>query len=369
MPEKVALVLVHGILSEGSKWDPLCNLLLRDEELAGRIEIIAVEYPSKLIELDPKRQIPDLDTVAGYLGTRLSEELHPDRPIVFAGHSQGGLIVQRYLVQQLHQGHGLALRRVRQVLMFATPNSGSEYLLPLRKWWSRNPQEIELRPLNEKIVETQKVILQQIVYAKEFSTISAPIPFGVYAGITDRVVPPQSAKSVFPDTGELPGDHSSIIVPSSIDDLVYVIIKARLLRVLEASEPAAAAARPDGRVTQLDEAIDRGLRSQHVAPQSGFRLSEDAIREIAVAMAEIEDLKDSTTRQQFMSLMPAYILERQGSTGGNAKIQLALLVKRCANIGDAGRQALLLVMDFLPSEDAAVAHARAAIEDRWPPAS
>ncbi|WP_327096996.1 alpha/beta fold hydrolase [Nocardia vinacea] len=365
----MTLVLVHGILSSRDKWAPLVNLLLRDDDLAGCVKVMEVEYPSKAVELAPTKQLPDLDMVAGYLETELAEKLTPDQPIVFAGHSQGGLVVQRYLAQQLHAGRGRELKRVRRFLMFATPNSGSEYLLPLRKRWRRNPQEIELRPLNQKIIDTQAAILQQVVYAQEFTATTAPIPVEVFAGMSDRVVPPQSAKSVFPYGGDLPGDHSSIVVPRSVEDLVYVIIKARLLRAIQESQPTASEVTSDGQVAQLDEVIDRGLRAQRTAPASGFRLSEDAVKVITAALDGIDDLVDPATREQFVKSMPRYIQGRQGFGGSNSKLQLAALVRHCATFEEAGRQALTASLEFYFVNDPAGLRALAVIDECWPEAA
>ena len=49
--------------------------------------------------------------------------------IVLVTHSQGGLIVQRYLARRLASGHGEELRRIRRIVMYACPNNGSQALL------------------------------------------------------------------------------------------------------------------------------------------------------------------------------------------------------------------------------------------------
>ncbi|WP_231386778.1 alpha/beta fold hydrolase [Nocardia sp. BMG111209] len=359
-------MLVHGILSDSSKWNPLANLVLRDDDLAGRVKVMEVEYPSKPVEFSSRKQIPPLDTVAGYLATWLAGKVEPDQPVVFIGHSQGGLIVQRYLVQELRAGRGCDLKRVRRVLMFATPNSGSEYFLLLRKLFSRNPQEIELRPDNEKIVETQNIILQQVVYAKKFTATTAPIPVEVYAGMSDRIVPSQSAKAAFPYHGDLPGDHSTIIEPRSADDLVYVIIKARLLRALGESDAGTADVPAADRVTQLEDKVDRRLQSQQAPPMSRFLLGDDAVAMIAAAVAEIGDLDDPATREQFVKSMPRNIQQRQGFGGTNPKLQLTALVRHCATFELAGRQALTSSIERYFGDIPAGVRAVAVIDEYWP---
>ena len=44
-----------------------------------------------------------------------------DRQLQLIGHSQGGLIIQEWLVQRLHSGEGEKLRPLRQVMFIATP--------------------------------------------------------------------------------------------------------------------------------------------------------------------------------------------------------------------------------------------------------
>ncbi|NNH69259.1 alpha/beta fold hydrolase [Nocardia uniformis] len=364
----MALVVVHGILSDSGAWDPLLDLLDRDPDLAGRVRVVRVDYPSKLAELVPKKQLPELDTVAGFLGTQLAEQLVPDQQVVFAAHSQGGLIVQRYLAQQLSEGRGLELRRIRRILMFATPNSGSEYLLALRKRWQRNPQERELRPLNEKIIRTQRMILDRVVHATETTATSVPIPIEAYAGLSDRVVLPQSATSVFPTGGVLPGDHSSIIRPTSADDLVYRIVKTRLLQEVQRSAHTPAAPVDSERVDQLNRSIASELRTQVITEPTEQRLTKEAVRQIAAALEKISDLIDPAVRSQFVMSMPLYVRQRMPPGGGNPRLELAALVEICAIFGETGREALVVSMEWaFAREDPAVGRALDVIEQRWPP--
>lgn len=361
------LVVVHGIMSDSSAWDPLVELTREDADLGGRVGILRVDYPSKAVELSPSRRLPDLDTVAGCLTTQLTEELPPDLPVVFAAHSQGGLIVQRYLAQQLSEGRGLELRRIRRVLMFATPNSGSEYLLTLRKRWQRNPQERELRPINDKIIETQRTILDRVVNADVATATTVPIPIEAYAGLTDRIVLPQSAKSVFPECGVLPGDHSSIIRPSSTQALMYRLVKSRLLQEIRRGADSPGPPTIAGGTSELDYGIEVELRASSFEPARGCPLSDDAVRAIAAALADIPDLVDPVTRKQFMLCMPRYVRERLLHGGDNPRIELSALVHRCAAFEGTGRDALVISLEWaFAVEDPAVARALAVIEQQWP---
>ncbi len=121
--------------------------------------------------------------------------------------------------------------------MFACPNSGSELFMLIRrsmKGW-RHPQERELRPINEAVNDALRVVLNRVVHATHISSDQCPIPIIAYAGESDNVVTPASAKGVFPRTGIIPGDHFTIVQPDSANHRAYTTLKANLLEALPAS--------------------------------------------------------------------------------------------------------------------------------------
>jgi hypothetical protein len=103
------------------------------------------------------------------------------------------------------------------------------------RFWN-NPQERELRPINEAVTDAQQIVLNRIVHATHISTDQCPIPIVAYAGESDNVVTPVSAKGNFPDTGIIPGNHFTIIQPDSLKHRAYTTLKANLLAVLTTSE-------------------------------------------------------------------------------------------------------------------------------------
>ncbi|MCT9114086.1 hypothetical protein ACFWD7_43225 [Streptomyces mirabilis] len=152
------------------------------------------------------------------------------RRLALVAHSQGGLVVQRFLARMLVEGRGEELKRIRRVVLFACPNNGSELGLTLRRWTLRaNPQEHQLRPRDEQITDTQRIVLRDIVNADVATERTCPIPFSVYAGETDNVVTPASARGVFPDAGVLPGDHFTIVRPDTTRHRSYTTLKRLLL--------------------------------------------------------------------------------------------------------------------------------------------
>ncbi|MEU0006543.1 alpha/beta fold hydrolase [Streptomyces sp. NPDC006314] len=228
-----AVVFVHGLFSSQDTWHPIRRLLEVDPELSG-LPVLYFGYESPKFVLNPLRRIPSYDTLADSLQTFLEVDAKKYDKLVIVSHSQGGLIVQRFLARMVTGGRGAELQRIKRVVMFACPNSGSEIFLIARRglWARRHPQERELRPINESVTEAHKVVINRIVHAQSVASDCCPITIRAYAGDTDNIVTPTSARSVFPNTGVIPGDHFTIIRPDSHSHRTYTTLKDNLLAAL-----------------------------------------------------------------------------------------------------------------------------------------
>jgi pimeloyl-ACP methyl ester carboxylesterase len=226
------VIFVHGLVSSDKVWEPMRRLLAEDLALSNAYDVEQFEYDSPRIRVSPQRRIPDFNALADRLAGRL--DTTPHRRVVLVAHSQGGLIVQRYLVRQLAEGNGRKLTRIRRIILFACPNNGSEFLLSLRRLAiRRHSQERELRPIAESVIETQRKVLADVVYATAADDRRCPIPIACYAGDADNIVTAASAKGVFPIVGVLPGDHSSIIRPDSATHPSYAVLRDGLRAALD----------------------------------------------------------------------------------------------------------------------------------------
>ncbi|HEV2784017.1 MAG TPA: alpha/beta fold hydrolase [Actinophytocola sp.] len=242
-PGGVAVVFVHGLFSSPDVWSAFHRLITDDPEL-DPLTLLYFSYSSPFARFAPHRRIPEFDDLADDLKNYLEVDAAGYSAIVFVSHSQGGLVVQRYLARMINSARGRDLARIRRVVMFACPNSGSNFGLALRRWtflW-RHPQERSLRPLDGPTMTAQGVVLSRIVHATEHSDIRCPIPVFVYAGSDDKIVTPPSAKSVFPDDKAfgLPGDHRSIVRPDSAAHRSYRTLRQHLLTVLKDRTPGPA---------------------------------------------------------------------------------------------------------------------------------
>ncbi|MBN1250232.1 MAG: hypothetical protein JXC32_21390 [Anaerolineae bacterium] len=235
------LVTIHGFWSSPATWKRLVSVWSTDKDLHG-LTIYPFAYPS------PRRprlrtsttRIPDYDDIAHTFATEYAISLAANCNIAIVTHSQGGLILQRFLSWMLSEGRGRELARIRVIVMLACPNGGSEYLCSLRRalGFGRHPQAASLRVLDKQVTDTQRTVIQRIVNATGTDDHQCRIPFYVYAGNADNVVTAVSAKGAFPFAGVLAGDHFSILDPTAPGNRTAPCVKHHLLTALESVAPA-----------------------------------------------------------------------------------------------------------------------------------
>lgn len=289
--EQIGVVFVHGFISSGTVWDSFVRLIKEDPELKFVVPF-QFTYETKIWELDPRRRIPSFDTTAANLQEYLDNEAGGFERLVLVAHSQGGLVVQKYLHHMIgDRGQGRELsRRIRKVILFACPNDGTEFLSALRRaFFHSNPQENQLRPLNEQITNTRRFVINRVVHAQGVSESSCSIPIVVYAGETDSIVQPASALSVFRDVWVLPGDHFTIVQPNSRQHRVYKALKQQL--------QAAAADRGPPIVTEWKDLPDRPP-----SEMEGLLAAMESIETLPYHLSGSRSLSDVYVQQQLRDL-------------------------------------------------------------------
>lgn len=236
--DRVGVIFVHGFVSSPKAWAKFIALIENDPDLEF-VKPLLFRYSTPRIQIHPLRTIPTYEAVADMLAGYVELEARDFRRLVIVTHSQGGLIVQRYLHQTLSEAQGLKLRRISRIVMFACPNAGSELALTLRRkgLFAWSPQEWQLRPMNEAVTAAHRTVINRVIHATEPGPSSCPIPITVYAGESDGVVSLVSSQSVFPDKRVLPGDHLSIIRPREMQDSSYLRLKDKLVAVRNSAEP------------------------------------------------------------------------------------------------------------------------------------
>ena len=209
---------MHGFWSSPATWDRLCAVLQADEEIEG-LRIHGFGYPSPKMRRLPFSwtRVPDSADIAQMLATEYATRLGRASSIAFVTHSQGGLILQRFLAWMTSEGRARELARIRTIIMLACPNGGSEYLASIRHvlGYGRHPQAADLEVLSKQVAETQRAVLARIVYASGVDDHRCRIPFHVYAAGSDAIVSAASAHAAFPELGILAGNHFTILDPAA----------------------------------------------------------------------------------------------------------------------------------------------------------
>ncbi|MEH0631935.1 alpha/beta fold hydrolase [Streptomyces bottropensis] len=233
---QVGVVFVHGFLSSPRVWSDVEKLIRQDTQL-DFVTPLLFRYSSPRFRIHPLRTVPTFEVIADKLAGFIEVEAAAFPRLVLVTHSQGGLIVQRYLHRTLSDAEGPRLRRIRQIVMFACPSAGSQLALSLRRsgLFGWTPQEPQLRPLNSAVTEALRTVVNRVVHAGEAGPACWPIPITAYAGEEDGVVPPASAHTVFPDRRVVSGDHRTLIRPKSEEDGRFQHLRANLLAVRDGS--------------------------------------------------------------------------------------------------------------------------------------
>jgi pimeloyl-ACP methyl ester carboxylesterase len=116
------VVFVHGILGHYiATWGKFPKLLSEDEDLPA-LDILLWGYRSGFLARNH-----ELHLEGGHLATTLETMIEPGSDIVLVGHSMGGLIILKALVDRMSGGHAQSppCAAVTWISLFATPLTGT----------------------------------------------------------------------------------------------------------------------------------------------------------------------------------------------------------------------------------------------------
>jgi pimeloyl-ACP methyl ester carboxylesterase len=264
---RTTVVFVHGFISDPDCWESFVTRLEDDDLVSQGYRFTRFRYPTKFLEWNPSKRIPGIDECGKSLGDFLDKLPESDQ-LFLVGHSMGGLVIQSLLAHTVQEQRGTDLAKIRCVILFATPNLGSTILSGLRGIFSlfrENPQEEDLKVLDKDVSKISAVILRSVLGAKSADTNNCPIPFRVFWGLQDDVVPEVSARGSFVEASPLSGGHKQIIRrgPDDPDDTRYQALKDALLNPV--GHPS---------IYEID-LFEVNLAVSPASPQTTFTLSGD----------------------------------------------------------------------------------------------
>lgn len=220
-PSRHVIVFVHGFTgSARSTWGQFPDLLLKEKQLKG-VDIFLWGYPTQLVGSNPA-----VSALADNLRSELRIRLKDYDSLTLIGHSLGGLVIQTMVINELIAGHAPELARIKNIILFATPNEGAQVPLIVR---GLNRQLYDLSNTSETVERMRREMVKRVLrpeIRKGDENSKLNIPLTVVIGLQDQWVSEASAKSIFPEDVEtVPGDHFTLKEPSNPNALSYILVR------------------------------------------------------------------------------------------------------------------------------------------------
>ena len=298
-----AVVFLHGFTgSRDDTWDRFPGLL---GTAIGNWDIFTVGYATTMLPdvVGIWSADPDLPILSTMLCTQLQvPPFQGYKSFALIGHSMGGLIVQKALVQDSQLA-----KRVRHVLLFGTPSGG------LRKanwayFWKRQLKNM---------AAGSGFITDLRAKWKSLYGGQSPFQLLVIAGASDQFVPPSSSLEPFdtPLQRVVMGDHLSIVKPNDSGSPSLALAAATLSSGSPpapdmTSELQLAAERPDAKAPELAQEVKSRIASDTASV---------SVKEIVDAALALERIGQ---RDQAITLLEAhreYGTDIKGTLAGRLK--------------------------------------------------
>jgi pimeloyl-ACP methyl ester carboxylesterase len=235
------IVFIHGVFGDpvltwtnqaGQSWPDLMKLddNFRDFSLATvRYYTPTIGRASSIEEAATRllRQLEDNDIFRRY------------NEIYFIGHSMGGLLAKRILIDLNRPNRVAILRRVKAVLYISTPSQGVN-IAETGSWLSLNPQLRDMRPADlNSFLQTLENQWQDLIrdrgaelFPRSFCAYETKPTYGVI--VVSRVY---SATSCDQNPLAVDEDHSTIVKPSSSSADIYIWARSRIQEASGLTKP------------------------------------------------------------------------------------------------------------------------------------
>lgn len=247
------VILIHGLGASESTWNQggvsWIDLLLTDDSLTG-LDVAEITYDTShlangilsLMGVEKiklgifsnftvgKGPFTTIDILARELKREVdSKRIKQYKNVVLIGHSMGGLVAIRYLLEELEHNQP---QNIKGIISIATPYNGSSLALfgQLIRRINKNAQIPSLEPNSKFLDKTIRL------WQKHLSVINTKFHF--FFGTEDRVVSENSAIPIVVSSKwekgiPLPGDHSSILKVVDHSSTNYIHISEAVCEIIE----------------------------------------------------------------------------------------------------------------------------------------
>jgi HAD superfamily phosphoserine phosphatase-like hydrolase len=226
-----AVVFVHGLGGKPvTTWGSFRDLIRSDSALKN-YDPVFIGYPTSLWRLPFSRKSLTVQTLADGIRTELDLRGGSYKHIILICHSLGGLVVRRYLIDEVKRQAAL---RVRGLLLYAVPSNGAS-LAAVGSLISWHHNQLRQLTRNSDLVRD---------LAKDWSVLhlDAKVKVRYVVGGLDRVVTEESSRSSW---GELNVDvisdkgHINLVKPTTQTDLSYLVLRKFVLSLAQPVVPEA----------------------------------------------------------------------------------------------------------------------------------
>ncbi len=219
------IIFIHGLggRRKNNRWEMMASAIRNDRSVYASYDIKFQEYPSSYIKWHPFGKSIDINDLAVDLKTLLEVECKKYQEVILIAHSLGGLVARQYIIDTYTTNKEI---KVYQLMLYATPNTGSELakigiLFQFKNYpvFQMRKNSKFLRLLNKKWNEYKLEDKIRIKY--------------VYGG-KDWIVRKESAiiKMNNPNSYvEIDKNHSSIGRPLNNQDRSYKILRNFILKL------------------------------------------------------------------------------------------------------------------------------------------
>ncbi|MFK3960812.1 esterase/lipase family protein [Pseudalkalibacillus hwajinpoensis] len=238
---EVLTILIHGLsapftfVDEGRNWK---ETMLLDGKLAG-VDIGIVTYDTGKLAKGIfllGDGFTSIEELAQELKSELElEDYNQYKKIILVGHSMGGLIGIRYMLEEIKRDKP---SKIKSFISLATPYNGSDKadFHKIIKWATPHKQIPQMEPNSKFISDTIRRWVAVLANPK-----LSDITFTFGYGAKDRVVPKESAIPHIQidewEASALDGDHTSILnIRSDLIPRSYKLVRDRIRKVINSEK-------------------------------------------------------------------------------------------------------------------------------------
>ncbi|SRR6266404_3484353 len=238
------VVFVHGIIgSYQTTWGQFPELLASDEDLPN-LDILSWGYRSGFIP----GSYQDVETEGDGLIADVESLVRQDNQIFLVGHSMGGLVILKGLVNRIYDqgGPNHPIKSVNRIVLYATPLLGTAVAnvvlftlgikfatrLLLRVMPGKQLRDLRRGDFCDQLLSDSN----RLVFRPKRNDLlaSRAIPVLACTAKHDALVAKRSAIGIFvdPDPKHLEANHTSIKLPDHHRDTRYLALKHQLTQGL-----------------------------------------------------------------------------------------------------------------------------------------